>query len=66
MGSWLLRYSPHLVGADALAESKMISAKEKQRQLGEAVASGQWLVISENLHVLWKNIRKYLQRLLNS
>jgi hypothetical protein len=49
MGSWLLRYSPHLVGADALAESKMISAKEKQRQLGEAVASGQWLVISENL-----------------
>jgi hypothetical protein len=31
------------MGMLAIAESKMISAKEKQRQLGKAVISGQWL-----------------------
>src|SRR6266481_4634 len=33
MGSLMVRMTPHLIGLDAMVESKMISAKEKQRQL---------------------------------
>ena len=35
-------YQPHLIRLDAMAESKMISAKEKQRQLCDGVASTQY------------------------
>jgi hypothetical protein len=41
-GFLTIGYSPHLVGLDAMAESKMISAKEKQRQLCDAVAGTQY------------------------
>src|SRR5207244_2663637 len=42
MGSLMVRLTPRLIGLDAMVESKMISAKEKQRQLREAVASTQY------------------------
>jgi len=41
MGSLVVLFTTHLIGLDAMAESKMISAEEKQRQLCEAIASTQ-------------------------
>src|SRR3954462_11159964 len=46
---------PQLVGLDELAESKMISAKEKQRQLCDAVAGTQYLVPRKNFSTAHQN-----------